>query len=262
MLLQAQVSKTANVTAGNLKTVLTAEELATVTNLTLTGKIDASDFKTMRDDMPNLAEIDLIGTEVVAYTGTEGTDPNIRYYLDNEIPYYAFYDQFAKVGKTSLTIVTFPSSVTLIKESAFMDCTGLTSVTIPNSVTEIGFRSFDGCTGLTSVTIPPSVTAIEQSTFSRCTSLTQITIPSSITSISVYAFSGNHPLFTVDYNNPKYSSKDGFLFNKAQDTLVFCPTSKMGSYIIPSSVTYLGSHAFEGCSDLTSVTIPLSVNYF
>ena len=46
--------KTVDVTAGNLKTVLNSDELNTVTNLTLTCTINAHDFKTMRDDMPNL----------------------------------------------------------------------------------------------------------------------------------------------------------------------------------------------------------------
>ena len=50
IMLQAQVSKNLEVTAGGLKTALTTEELNTVTKLTLTGTIDARDFKTMRDN--------------------------------------------------------------------------------------------------------------------------------------------------------------------------------------------------------------------
>ncbi|HEX7583948.1 MAG TPA: hypothetical protein VF373_04615, partial [Prolixibacteraceae bacterium] len=58
-LLHAQVSKTVNVTAGSLSLALTNTEKSTITNLTLTGTIDARDFKTMRDSMTVLAEIDL-----------------------------------------------------------------------------------------------------------------------------------------------------------------------------------------------------------
>ena len=50
--LNAQVSKTLNVTAGSLKTDLTAIELNTVTSISLTGTIDVRDFKTMRDKKP------------------------------------------------------------------------------------------------------------------------------------------------------------------------------------------------------------------
>ena len=74
VMLQAQVSKTVeDLSAGELKTVLTPEELSSITNLTITGTIDARDFKTMRDDMPVLAELDLSGVTVSAYSGTEGT---------------------------------------------------------------------------------------------------------------------------------------------------------------------------------------------
>ena len=54
-----------------------------------------------------------------------------------------------------------PNTVTIIKDSAFADCTGLTSIEIPKSVTSIGDIAFDSCTGLTSVTVyattPPSI---------------------------------------------------------------------------------------------------------
>jgi hypothetical protein len=65
MMLQAQVSKTIEVTAGGLKTTLTAEERTTITNLTLTGIIDARDFKTMRDDMPVLTIVDLENISII-----------------------------------------------------------------------------------------------------------------------------------------------------------------------------------------------------
>ena len=55
-------------------------------------------------------------------------------------------------GRTSLTSVTIPDSVTSIGGYAFYDCSGLTSVTIPDSVTSIGGRAFEGCSGLTSIT--------------------------------------------------------------------------------------------------------------
>lgn len=42
---------TLHVTAGQLSTVLTAEQLYSITSLTLTGTVDARDFKTMRDEM-------------------------------------------------------------------------------------------------------------------------------------------------------------------------------------------------------------------
>jgi len=53
----AQLSKTIDLAnAGTLSTALTPTELQNVTNLTITGTIDARDFKTMRDSMPLLSD--------------------------------------------------------------------------------------------------------------------------------------------------------------------------------------------------------------
>ena len=67
VMLQAQVSKTVIVTPGGLSTALTPRELNTITNLTLTGTIDARNFKTMKDNMPVLAELDLSKVSIVEY---------------------------------------------------------------------------------------------------------------------------------------------------------------------------------------------------
>lgn len=52
LLIIAQTDKRLNVTsAGTLGTLLTENEKATITNLYLTGVIDARDFKTIRDQI-------------------------------------------------------------------------------------------------------------------------------------------------------------------------------------------------------------------
>jgi hypothetical protein len=71
VMLQAQVTKTVNVTAGGLSTALTTVEMSSITELIVTGTIDARDFKTMRDEMPLLKNVDLNDATIVEYTGTE-----------------------------------------------------------------------------------------------------------------------------------------------------------------------------------------------
>lgn len=81
------------ISAGSLNTRLTDLELDTTIALKLIGNIDARDFKTMRDSMPNLASIDLSETNIVYYEGYDGThykDAISHIYVENIIPVNAF----------------------------------------------------------------------------------------------------------------------------------------------------------------------------
>jgi hypothetical protein len=229
LMLQAQVFKTVNITAGGLSAALTAVEKSTVTDLTITGTIDARDFKTMRDSMVVLSIIDLETSNIIAYKGINGTyEPsNQTIYPINEIPREAFNDD------TILTSIIMPSTITTIGDNAFFNCKGIRSITIPHSVVTINSFSFTCCGNNSTVYIPANVLNIIPDAFVR--------------------FNGS---IIVDENNPNYSSIDGVLFNKKQTVLMQCPTIKAGTYTIPSSVTSINGQAFSYCVNLNSVIFP------
>jgi BspA type Leucine rich repeat region (6 copies)/Domain of unknown function (DUF6383) len=249
-ILSAQVSKTVNCTSGALSTLLSDDEKSTVTDLTITGTIDAQDFIFMRYNMPKLANIDMGAATIAAYQNN----------LANQIPAGAFNSCYR------LTSVTIPNYVTSIGDYAYRSCSGLTGITIPNSVTSIGDYAFSYCYGLTSsLTIPNSVKSIGDYAFEHCFkfdftgSITDnITIGNSVTTIGNHAFDDcSIKSIIVDSNNPNYSSDDGMMYNKDKSILIKCPEGKSGSLTIPNSVTSIGNGAFAGCYGL--ITIPSSV---
>lgn len=111
---------------------------------------------------------------------------------------------------------TIPSSVTLIADSAFYDCTGLTSVTIPSSVSGIGENSFRGCAGLTSITIPSSVSGIANGAFSYCSGLANMTFSGNAPTMGNSVFYGIPNSFVVRY----YAARSGFTSPSWQGYLV------------------------------------------
>jgi hypothetical protein len=221
----AIVSKTINLTnAGTLSSTLTAAELTSTTNLTVSGKIDARDFKTMRDAMPVLEEIDLSGASILAYTGIGGTNGNTsQAYPINEIPSYAFSSPSTYAGKTSLKSIILPQSTTAINSFAFYNCTGLTgNLNLPPSLQYIGNGSFNGCIGLSgNLNLPATLNYIGYFAFYGCVNFTgSLIIPSSVTYIG----------------NNVFASCTGF--NEG--------------LIIPSSVIYL-YNAFQNCVNIKYV---------
>lgn len=284
-LAQAQVSKTVNLSSGGeLYSTLSPTELATITNLTITGTIDARDFSIMRDNMPALNSIDLSGATIAAYTGIGGTEgPYNVSYLANGIPQYAFWSPYGSkkiltsfiipptvttigyvaFSETSLKSITIPASVNSVGGQAFQACNHLSSVILENGVDSLLLGVFINCDSLKSITLPTSLTYIDVQVFDGCTKLESISIPASVIYIGNQAFElcNNLASFTVDANNPNYSSADGILFNKNKTKLIKCPMTFSGSYTIPSTVDSVYNWAFDYCLGLTSITIPGSVKY-
>ena len=73
--------------AGTLISLMTEDEANSITHLTLTGKINAEDFKHLRDEFQNLEVLDISNAEIKMYTGKGGTYPDKIYvYMPNLLP--------------------------------------------------------------------------------------------------------------------------------------------------------------------------------
>ncbi len=153
----------------------------------------------------------------------------------------------------SLSSISFPSSLEKITESAFNNCTSLTSVTIPQTILEIGWNPFNGCHGLTSIVVEDgnpnydsreNCNAIMETATNKLISGCKYTIiPEETVEIGSYAF------FGVGFNYIPFSEN---LTTIRHHAFSF---SKGSTLTIPANVTTIESSAFEGCEELTTITI-------
>ena len=184
---------------------------------------------------------DYIGLNYVyyAYTipNTDATDNSAFTYVNHG-------DSIEITGfDNSVSDVVIPSEieglpVTAISVGAFYLST-ITFIEVPDSVTSIGEMAFLGCTSLKSVKLSTGVAKIDKNAFGSCSALQEI---------------------QVAKDNPNFSSLNGVLYSKKQDTLVIYPAAKTdAAYIIPSGVTSVAMYAFSENPYLETLTIPNSL---
>ena len=194
---------------------------------------------------------------------------------------------------TSLTSIEIPASVETIEKKAFMHCSSLATVTFEkgSQLKTIAGDSYDGafsdCTALTSIEIPASVETIEATAFKRCSKLTTITfekgsllktigggyyssyyhgafsdcssltsieIPASVETIEATAFSDCSKLATVTFEKGSQLKIIGGGYSSSYYYGAFLGCSSLTSIEIPASVETIEATAFYDCSKLTTVT--------
>lgn len=136
-----------------------------------------------------------------------------------------------------------------IADNAFKGSTALTSVIIPNSVKSIGYNAFYGCSGLESIEIPDGVEKIDKYAFNGCTKLSKVVLPESDIIFGNNIFSGCTSLPVID--NLRYA--DTYLVEAVDKTLT--------TYNILETTKYIGSDAFNKCSNLSKIKIPEKVRF-
>lgn len=167
------------------------------------------------------------------------------------------------------------SGLTALEANAFSGCSNLCNIAIPANVATIDVLSFKGCSQLMQVTFDKNscITIFEGSynenggsyngVFADCRALKTIRIPASVTEIKACAFQNCTSLSSVTFEDDSnlqtigggytcyrhnYGSYDFGIFG------AFAGCTSLTSIEIPNSVKEIGVCAFQGCSQLQSVT--------
>ncbi|MDY4186623.1 MAG: leucine-rich repeat domain-containing protein, partial [Candidatus Borkfalkiaceae bacterium] len=201
------------------------------------------------------------------YCGKEQEESSLAFTLLNDETY-----EVSGIGSCTDTEIVIPSvynnkPVTSIGNSAFSDCSGLTSIIIPESVTSIGNWAFSDCSGLTSITIPESVTSIGHFAFSDCYKLVEVINKSGLNITKGSSNNGEIAYYALNVKEDGTSdivNKGGYLFY-TYDNVNYLLAYVGSNTDLTLPADYNGqnyeiyNYAFEGCSGLTSITIPESV---
>ena len=210
-----------------------------------------------------------------AFSGCTGlTSVNLPESLTS-IGAYAFY------GCTSLSqTIIIPSNVWEIASYTFSNCSSLPSVRLRNNVYLIDAHAFEGCTALKSISFPPSLRKIGKEAFRNCSGLVSIKLPSNVEQLESYAFADCENLESVILNSNvaidrttfendtklKTLESDAYyydgvaIYNKEKTKLIEIHDKTISRYTeFPETTTEISEHAFDKCTNLTTITIPYSI---
>ena len=149
----------------------------------------------------------------------------------------------------------------------------------------MGNNAFAWSNALEIVTIPDTTTTVGSGAFINCPMIRQFNIGASLTDLGDSTLTGSNNLETINVspNNPVYSSQDGILLRNGGKELILCaPKNPIQEFYAPATVEsvanfgfrnvktlrkvvfqeglkVLGTSAFNGCSALTEIQLPHSL---
>lgn len=265
-----QICKTIDVpNAGDLRLLLTPIETFTVTNLTVTGNLNAKDFKFIRDVMIGLELLDVSAVNIQSYDGNEGIMQinettffdenkllsgqstefinwyNAKYNPDLNQQQPEAFDEYSRPSKytttvDNITVTTYPTyqcqcAQSWARSNFRIVVEGVAYITYPaNELPKFSFYPLTNNNFAHPDASSPSIGKI---------SLKTIILPNSISSIRSCAFAGCTGLSTITISNSVSSIGDS--------ALASC--TGLSSITIPASVSIIKSSAFNSCSELKTI---------
>ena len=142
-------------------------------------------------------------------------------------------------GCGALERVVMPVHLSLLGEGAFVSCTALSSIDMKDcDIAELSAWTFASCTHLQQVLLPITISRVAEGAFYYCTSLQQIELPEGIATLDAFAFAGCSALQHISFIPEGVESIERYAFYR---------NISASKAHIPTTVSYIGDHAFDGC---------------
>lgn len=263
ILLSAQVKLTINLDEpGKFKEQL-GDKAATVTHLTVKGKMNNTDFLVFMSTK-SLLELDLSEVVVVDKGGAD----------QKELPDYALMETktleklvlphaIERIGDhactrcSALKTVVIPQSVKTIAQSAFMKCVSLTQFELPSELVSIGRNAFYEVPMFKNLVLPKKLQKIGATAFYK-TGIETVQINASLSEIGKAAFGNckNLTSYKIETGNKHFVVENEVLFNSDKTILYAYPqASSKNSYTTPASVKEIKTSAFDSAVRLEELRI-------
>jgi len=184
---------------------------------------------------------------------------------ENHVPWFAWTDK--------IDAIIVGEGITRVGANMASLCLGLQEIDLPEGLTEIGNSAFNGCVGLTHVFLPSTLESIGSSAFADCAAfdagLQYINFPDGLKSIGDRAFDGD-PLAAVVLPASLESIGESAFQGTAIHELTipggvtlgaqaFGACRSLTSVTVEDGVTVLPEHCFDGCSSLTELELPNTI---
>ena len=170
------------------------------------------------------------------------------------------YQYVAFSSCSALKKIKLPDTLTVIPTDFMANCNSLEEIVFPSSLEQIEYNSFVRCDSLRKVVLPEGLKKLDGSAFAECNSLEEVVLPSSLETMessfgnALFRKCNGLEKIEVSPENMHFCTRDGVLYNKEMDEIIFYPSGKDEMIIdIPETVVSLGEYAF--CGDFSGKEI-------